>query len=127
VFYAPLVTMAEAQELTAAPDGSPSRLAGELIRFQSTRVGENRATIGDAGALCSVVDPGGLTIRPMPVRVELTGVWTRGRTVAGPRADRLDLDDDPPGGATTPVRVDVAVAVDGRRYARLWLDTVGGR
>jgi pyrimidine-specific ribonucleoside hydrolase len=126
VFYEPVVTMAETRELVAGPDGSVRRLAGELIRFQSTRVGENRATIGDAGAVCSVVDPGGITTEPMPVRVELAGAWTRGRTVADPRGGQLDLDNDPHrSAAATPVRVDVAVAVDGPRYARLWLDTVG--
>jgi inosine-uridine nucleoside N-ribohydrolase len=126
VFYEPVVTMAEMQELVAGPDGSVSRLAGELIRFQSTRVGENRATIGDAGAVCSVVDPGGITTQAMPVRVELAGAWTRGRTVADPRGDQLDLDNDPHrSAAATPVQVDVAMTVDGRRYARLWRDTVG--
>jgi inosine-uridine nucleoside N-ribohydrolase len=82
----------------------------------------DRATIGDAGAVCAVVDPGGLTTRSMPIRVELAGTWTRGRTVADGRPHQIDLDHDPHGVPPTPV--DVAVAVDGERYARLWLDTV---
>ena len=73
VFYEPVVTTAQADDLCTAPPGTPARLAGELIRFQATRVGENRATIGDAGAVCAVVDPAGLTTRSMSVRVELAG------------------------------------------------------
>ena len=69
-----------------------------------------------------MVDPDGLTTRPMPIRVELAGTWTRGRTVADARPHQIDLDHDPHG--LPPARVDVAVAVDGERYARLWLDTV---
>jgi inosine-uridine nucleoside N-ribohydrolase len=126
VFYEPEVTLAQAADLLAAAPGSAARLGGELIGFRAARAGADRATIGDAGAVCAVIDPGGLTTRSMPVRVELAGTWTRGRTVADARATRLDLDDDLPGAgrrrAATPV--DVAVAVDGERYARLWLDTL---
>jgi pyrimidine-specific ribonucleoside hydrolase len=122
VFYEPRITAEEAAQLCAARPGSVARLAGELIAFQAQRVG-SEATIGDAGAVCTVVDPAGLTTRRTPVRIELAGTWTRGRTVVDARADRLDQAHDPYGeGAAS---IDVAVAVDGERYRRLWLDTVG--
>lgn len=99
-----------------------ARLAGELIAFQAQRVGSDRATIGDAGAVCAVVEPAGLTTRRTPVRVELAGTWTRGRTVVDARADLLDQARDPYGEEVA--SIDVAVAVDSERYRRLWLDTV---
>jgi pyrimidine-specific ribonucleoside hydrolase len=49
----------------------------------------------------------------MPVRVELTGTWTRGRTLVGGS-----------GGSGAPV--DVCLAVDAHRYAGIWVQTVGG-
>jgi pyrimidine-specific ribonucleoside hydrolase len=127
VFYEPRIAAEEAAQLARAPAGSATRLAGELIAFRARRVGADRATIGDAGAVCAVIDPEGLTTRSMRVHVELAGTWTRGRTVVDARARRVDLDHDPhpaaaPGGAA----VDVAVAVDAERYRRLWLDTVAG-
>jgi inosine-uridine nucleoside N-ribohydrolase len=122
VFSDPVVTVADAARLQSAPPRSPARLAGELISFGAARVGRDRATIGDAGAVCSVADPQLLTTQPMPVRVELAGTWTRGRTVVASRAHPLDLEDDPHGPAPT---IGVAVAVDAQRCAQLWLDTVG--
>jgi pyrimidine-specific ribonucleoside hydrolase len=123
VFYEPRITAAEAAQLRQAGPGTVARLAGELITFQAERVGADRATIGDAGAVCAVADPAGLTTRRSPVRVELAGTWTRGRTVVDARADLLDQAHDPYGeGAAS---VDVAVAVDAERYRRVWLDAVG--
>lgn len=122
VFYRPRITMAQAAELRSAPEGSAARLAGELIAFQGRRLGDDRATIGDAGAVCAVVDPEGLTTSARPVRVELTGSWTRGRTVVDLRGDALDRDNDPQAAAKGVV--DVATDVDADRYQRLWVSTV---
>jgi pyrimidine-specific ribonucleoside hydrolase len=126
VFYEPRITSAEAERLRSAEPGTVARLAGELIGFQATRVGADRATIGDAGAVCAVADPGELTTRRMPVRVELAGTWTRGRTVVDERADRLDLAHDPHAGAVPAAPVDVAVAVDAERYRTVWLNAMSG-
>jgi inosine-uridine nucleoside N-ribohydrolase len=123
VFYEPRITVAEATELRRAGPGTVARLAGELIAFQAQRVGSDRATIGDAGAVCAVVDPAGLTTRRLPVRVELSGTALRGRTVVDGRSDLLDGARDPYDAQVG--SVDVAVAVDGERYRRLWLDAVG--
>ncbi len=123
VFYGVRVTRARAARL-AASDDPGARLAGELLLFQCERFGGNDATIGDAGAVCAVLDPAGLTTSRLPVRVELTGSWTRGQTVVDRRTWAGDRGHDPHGVA--PAVVDVALAVDGDRYAGLWLDAVDG-
>jgi pyrimidine-specific ribonucleoside hydrolase len=123
VFYAPRVTQERADVLAASP-APAARLAGQLVRFQCERFGAADATIGDAGAVCAVLDPAGLTTRRLPVRVELTGSWTRGQTVVDQRDWAGDHGHDPHGIA--PALIDVALAVDGARYAELWLDTVSG-
>jgi len=121
VFYDVRVSRSRAEALAAS--ASPvARLAGGLVAFQCERFEADDATIGDAGAVCAVVDPGGLTTRRNPVRVELSGEFTRGRTVVDTRPDALDLERDSRGVA--PCSVDVATAVDGERYARLWLGAV---
>jgi pyrimidine-specific ribonucleoside hydrolase len=123
VFYAPRVTREQAGALAASPD-SAARLAARLVRFQCERFEADDATIGDAGAVCAVLDPAGLTTRRLPVRVELTGAWTRGQTVVDRRPWTGDHAHDPHGIA--PTLVDVALTVDGPRYADLWLRTVSG-
>jgi pyrimidine-specific ribonucleoside hydrolase len=70
-----------------------------------------------------VVDPAGLSTRRLPVRIELSGSWTRGQTVVDRRDWEGDLSHDPHGLA--PSVIDVGLEVDAERYARLWLDAVG--
>jgi pyrimidine-specific ribonucleoside hydrolase len=123
VFYAPTVTAAQAAELAGRSD-KPARLAGLLIGFQCQRFGDP-ATIGDAGAVCAVLDPEGLHTERLPIRVELGGSWSRGRTVVDRRSWAGDMSHDPHGRSL--VEVHVGLGVDGPRYASLWLDTVGGR
>jgi pyrimidine-specific ribonucleoside hydrolase len=120
VFYGVRVEKSTAADLMAAP--APwVRLAGELIDFQCRRFGTDDATLGDAGAVCAVADPGGLTTRLLPVRIELAGSWTRGQTVVDQRARPIDHQNDPHGLAAM---VEVALGVDGERYAQLWLDAL---
>jgi pyrimidine-specific ribonucleoside hydrolase len=121
VFYEPRVTAAQAGTL-AGREHPAARLAGLLIGFQCERFGDP-ATIGDAGAVCAVLEPGALQTQRLPVRVELGGSWSRGRTVVDRRSWALDMSHDPHG--RSPVEVDVALEVDGTRYAEIWLDTVG--
>jgi len=124
VFYGPRVTLEQAAALVATDDG-PAGLGGRLIDYQCGRFAADSATIGDAGAVCAVIDPDGLTTQRLPVRVELAGTWSRGRTIVDRRDWDGDLAHDPHGQA--PTVVEVALAVDGERYVRLWLDTVAGR
>jgi pyrimidine-specific ribonucleoside hydrolase len=79
-----------------------------ILRFSFARYGAPAATIGDAGAVCAVLDPSGLETTRRTVRLVLTGP-ERGRLV-----------DDPAGAS-----VDLAVAVDGRHYANVWLGAFG--
>jgi pyrimidine-specific ribonucleoside hydrolase len=58
-------------------------------------------------------------------RIELAGSWSRGRTIVDRRGWSGAIERDPHGEA--PVRVEVALGVDGERYARLWRDTLLGR
>ncbi len=123
VFYRPRITRERAEALLAADDGTgPASLAGGLIRFMCDRFGEGSASIGDAGAVASVLAPEALTTVRLPVRVELSGTWTRGRTIVDLRAAATDLDHDPHGLA--PALVDVALDIDEQRITALWLEAI---
>ncbi len=124
VFYGPRVSLERAAAMAAAHDRGPAGLAGRLIAFQCERLATDSATIGDAGAVCAVIEPQGLALERLPVRVEIAGTWSRGRTIVDRRDWDGNLAHDPHGQA--PALVDVALAVDGERYAQLWLDTVTG-
>ncbi len=123
VFYDVRVSRSQATDLMAST-AAVARLAGALIDFQCHRFASGDATIGDAGAVCAVAEPSGLTTRRLPVRIELAGSWTRGQTVVDQRPGGLDHVHDPHGLA--PAVVDVGLDVDGERYRRLWLAVVSG-
>jgi pyrimidine-specific ribonucleoside hydrolase len=129
VFYEPVITVEESAELVAVGGRGAAELGGRLMEFQRRRLGGDAATIGDAGAVCAIIDRAALTTETLPLRVELAGAWSRGRTIVDRRDWSGALEHDPHGVA--PLRVQVALDVDGARYARLWLDTlldlVGGR
>lgn len=121
VFYAPRVSAARAARLAGL--GTPvAALASGLVDFQCRRFDAADATIGDAGAVALLVDPDAVLTRRLPVRVELAGTWTRGRTIVDQRDWGGDLDHDPHGLA--PAQVDVALEVDGPRLAEVWLATM---
>lgn len=124
VFYDVRLTRDDAAMLSAG-EAPAARLAGALVAFQCERFGLNDATLGDAGAVCAVIDPKGLQATALPVHVELTGVRTRGQTVVDRRSWGGDLDHDPD--AVAAAVVDVATSVDAERWRRLWLETVGSQ
>ncbi len=64
-----------------------------------------------------------LTTTSLPVRVELAGTYSRGRTIVDRRDWTGDLAHDPHGMASS--SVEVALSVDADRYSELWLQTVG--
>ena len=78
--------------------------------------------IGDAGAICALVDPEALRIERRPVRVELAG-YGRGQTVVDRR--RYSGEDAIHGGVGDWTVIEVALDVDAPRYAQLFLDTLG--
>ncbi len=124
VFYQPRVSLEQARLLVAAGGHGASELAGRLVEFQCQRFESTAATIGDAGAVCAVIEPGGVRAERLPVRVELAGTWSRGRTIVDRRDWGGDLSHDPHGQARS--SIDVCLDVDAQRYATIWLDTVSG-
>jgi len=122
VFYDVLVTRVQAAELMATGGRGPAELAGRLIDYRCDRFGQEEVTIGDAGAVCAVIDPGALATTRLPVRVELAGTYSRGRTIVDRRDWSGDLAHDPHG--ISPTSVEVALSVEADRYAELWLRTV---
>ncbi len=122
VFYDPVITRQQADRLVALGGRGAAELAGRLIRFQCERFHSAAATIGDAGAVCAVLEPGLVRTESLPVRVELAGTWSRGRTIVD-RRDRSEGQGPDPHGAA-PARVDVALGVDAAGVARLWYDTL---
>ena len=124
VFYDPRVGADDVARLQDA--GTPvATLAAGLVSFLHRRFADDTATIGDAGAVAMLLLPDAVWTERLPVRVELSGTWTRGRTVVDRRTWAGDVRHDPHG--TAPALVDVALGIDGERVARLWLDTVTGR
>jgi len=119
VFYDVPVTRADGARLRDSLD-SAAQLAGQLIDFQATTFGTDGHTVGDAGAVCAVIEPGGLTTERHPVSVVTSGP-SRGQTV---------VDRRPWVGETDPVRAhrngtytDVGLSVDSARYRELWLSS----
>lgn len=118
VFYEPVVSRGDADALIAVGGRSAAELGGRLVRHQCHRFGNVGATLGDAGAVAVALDPSLVTTKTLPMRVELAGTWSRGRTIVDRRDWSGDLTHDPHGEA--PCRIEVALQVDGPRVARLW-------
>ena len=125
VFYQPTVTSAQARRLAAAADPA-ARLAGLLIGFQCERFGDP-ATIGDAGAVCAVLDPERPADRAAAGprrarRVVVAGPDRRRPAQLGPRPESRPARPLPGGGGRGPRRrrtpVCGAVARHGRRGVR---------
>ena len=123
VFMAVTVTGTDAGRLRELPDPA-AQLAGSLIDHQREVFGSDAVTIGDAGAVCAVIDPQGLATTAYPVRVEVGSGYARGQTIVDRRDWEGDVDADPHGvpAATVDVALDVAAA----RYASLWLGAFEG-
>ena len=104
-------------------DSSSAQLAGQLMDFMLRNFDRTETSIGDAGAVASVIEPEGLETRQWPMRVELTGTWTRGMTVADQRpGDWVHKESawQPPMGNL----VSVSTAVDVERFRTLFRQAV---
>jgi pyrimidine-specific ribonucleoside hydrolase len=115
VFNQVTVDPAHTAALLAGPSAG-GRLAARLLAFQT-----DGGHIGDAGAVCALVEPDALLVEAHPVRVELAG-FARGQTMVD-RRHRAG-EDAVHGLHETTALVDVALDIDAARYARLFLDTV---
>ena len=125
VFMRVAIDEAHARELASHPDAGVA-LAGQLlshrISFSADEDAVYSGLIGDAGAVCALVDPDALTVERLPVRVELTG-YGRGQTIVDRRVrGGEDLVHGTSEGWTP---MDVALEVDADRLARVFLDTIG--
>ncbi len=123
VFYGPKVTDAHVERLRAI-DTAAAQLAAALISFHHRRFASDGATIGDAGAVAMLLAPDAVGTERRPVRVELAGTWTRGRTIVDTRDWSGDMAHDPHGPA--PASVDVVLDINGPWVADVWLRAVGG-
>ncbi|WP_053853337.1 nucleoside hydrolase [Streptomyces sp. NRRL B-24085] len=126
VFQQVLVPAADVQRLRASAEPS-LRMAGELLAHRDPATsGDPTPTggLGDAGAVCAVVDPAGLTTELLPVEVSLAPGPTRGQTVVDrrPRPGESEIHE----GEREVTLVDVGLAVDVERYVKLWLTAVEG-
>ncbi|MFC7582320.1 nucleoside hydrolase, partial [Schaalia naturae] len=126
VFRRVLVPAADVARLRASPEPS-LRMAGALLAHRDPATsGDPTPTggLGDAGAVCAVIDPAGLTTAPLPVEVALAPGPTRGQTIVD-RRPRPGESEHHHGPRAQPL-VDVALDVDADRYTHLWLTTVEG-
>lgn len=126
VFKRVLVPAADVQRLRASPQPR-LRMAGELLAHRDPATsGDPTPTggLGDAGAVCAVVDPEGLTTELLPVEVSLAPGPTRGQTVVDrrPRPGESEIHE----GEREVALVNVGLEVDGERYVKLWLTAVEG-
>jgi pyrimidine-specific ribonucleoside hydrolase len=132
VFYQVAVPVDVAETLLGEGDAG-LRLAGGLLLHQAARGGgrdervpDGGGLIGDAGAVCAVVEPGGLATRTCPVEVELAPGRSRGQTLVDLRSlpGEREVHGDAAAHITGPRLVDVALDVDRDRYRTLFLDTL---
>ncbi|MFI8069496.1 nucleoside hydrolase [Streptomyces sp. NPDC086033] len=126
VFERVVVPAADVQRLRASSEPS-LRMAGDLLAHRDPATsGDPTPTggLGDAGAVCAVVDPGGLTTELLPVEVSLAPGPTRGQTVVDRR--RRPGESEIHEGEREVTLVDVGLGVDVERYVKLWLTAVEG-
>ncbi|MFI0510374.1 nucleoside hydrolase [Streptomyces sp. WSLK1-5] len=126
VFKQVIVPAADVQRLRASAEPF-LRMAGELLAHRDPATsGDPTPTggLGDAGAVCAVVDPGGLTTELLPVEVSLAPGPTRGQTVVDRRARPGESEIHE--GEREVTLVDVGLDVDVERYVKLWLTAVEG-
>ncbi len=124
VFVQVACSPAQIRHLAAQNDLAP-RLAGRILQYSLDTLGREHVLIGDAGAVASVISPGSLVTSLWPVKVELTGAYTRGMTV---------LDQRPPSWIAResewqepwPDRVAAATAVDADAIREIFLQQVVG-
>ncbi|MFE4197249.1 nucleoside hydrolase [Paenarthrobacter sp. NPDC056912] len=128
VFYSAAVEAPDIELLLKADDAG-CRLSGQLLSHLARVNGDDfrlklpgSAGLGDAGAVCAVIDPEGLETSELRVEVSLSSSLTRGQTVVDQRTKASEA--TLPHGHLSRDSIDVALGVDGRRYAALFLDTI---
>ena len=99
---------------------TPARIAGRILDYVCHYFQRDYGLIGDAGAVAGVIDPGGLTVAPHAITVELSGRIGRGQTVLDrrPPVQQARLTE---WGTPAPHTIEVVTAVDADRLKRLFL------
>lgn len=121
------VTIPEAHAQAMAASGRPLEgFIGALLSY-TMRDAEGRPTayeglIGDAGAVCALIDPEALDLQTLPVLIDLSSGPSRGQTLVDRRT--TEGEDFHHQQARSMITLQVAVDVDAERYAQLFLDTV---
>jgi pyrimidine-specific ribonucleoside hydrolase len=128
VFYGTTIEERDYRSL-ANSDDPASRLAGQLlghlarVNAEDFRLhGLGAAGLGDAGAVCAVIDPAGLSTRALAVEVSLAAGPARGQTIVDHRTKSSEQKLPHGGGRGT--TIDVALAVDEHRYRAIFLDAL---
>jgi len=118
VFLKPQYSCKELAELGIHDDAgtcsqlpSWSQLAVRLLRFLMRTFESDQATIGDAGAVAVALLPDAVTLRKLPMQMELHGSSTRGMTVCDLRPLELPMleGSDPPDPPNARVVMDLNV------------------
>lgn len=126
VFMQVAISEEHARALSTHQDAGVA-LAGNLlshrISFSEDAEAVYSGLIGDAGAVCALVDPEALAVENLPVRVELAG-YGRGQTIVDRRA-RGGEDIAHGVAATDWVAMDIALDVDADRLAGVFLKAIG--
>jgi pyrimidine-specific ribonucleoside hydrolase len=99
-------------------------LLGTRINLADGGTSEYTGLIGDAGAVCAIVEPEALRSETRPVRVEFGG-YGRGQTLVDLR--RSSDEDMRYGSADDWTNVEIALEVDADRVLRVFLETLGLR
>ena len=125
-FYEVTCDHADAARLSDSPEPLNQFIGGLLTHLAGTTATTDRATpgtvaLGDAGAVCAVLDPAGAQVRPAPVSVCLAPGVTRGQTVVDLRG--FAGTDDAAARDARP-RIDVVTNADGARYRELFLSVL---
>jgi pyrimidine-specific ribonucleoside hydrolase len=106
-------------------DDPAAQMAGRILRHSCDFFRMESALIGDAGAVATLIDPGGATFARYPISVELCGRASRGMTVIDRRSVEARQRLEGEWWATSAAEVDVCVDVDVERYRRLFAHTIG--
>ncbi|MGW1610773.1 nucleoside hydrolase [Streptomyces sp. NPDC002285] len=127
VFQRVVVPGADVRRLRESAEPG-TRLAGDLLSHRpatpDVAADSEAGGIGDAGAVCAVVDPAGIATRLLPVEVSLGPGPTRGQTIVDrrPRPGEAEIHTGLREQPLVDVALDVDVDVD--RFVKLYLTTV---
>jgi pyrimidine-specific ribonucleoside hydrolase len=107
-------------ELLMESDNQRTSLCGQLLLSMLDRFGDldnshnvllnNKTSIGDAGAVACILNPDAITVKELPIAVELNGKYTRGQTVIDQRSPEMAALEE--GGLEVPIFNKVRVVID---------------